>query len=149
MRIRGFTLIELVVTMMIIGILAIAVIPRMDALRGFDEIGYRDQVRATLEYARKAAIAQRRNVRVTINNSALSVEVQRRTPEGQGAVAWVALPLPGRDNNMINPPANVTLAPANIAIVFDPQGRPNAAASLVVSGGAGIITVEAETGYVH
>jgi prepilin-type N-terminal cleavage/methylation domain-containing protein len=59
---RGFTMVELVVTMIIIGIMAIAVVPRMDLLRGFDEIGFRDQVKGTLEYARKSAVAGRRNV---------------------------------------------------------------------------------------
>lgn len=146
---RGFTMIELIVTMMIVGILAIAIVPRMDSLRGFDEIGFRDQVRATLEYARKTAVAQRRSVRVTVLASALSVEVQRQTPEGEGAAAWAALTLPGRSNNAINPPAGVTLDPDEDTITFDALGRPDAGAAFTVSGGAGTITVEAETGYVH
>jgi MSHA pilin protein MshC len=149
MRVRGFTMIELIVTMMIVGILAIAIVPRMDNLRGFDEIGYRDQVRATLEYARKTAVAQRRSVRVSVAASVLTVEVQRQTPEGEGAAAWAAVPLPGRNNNAINPPAGVSLNPAAGAVIFDALGRPDAGAAFVVSGGAGTITVEAETGYVH
>lgn len=149
MSARGFTLVELVVTMIIIGILAVAVIPRMDMLRGFDEIGYRDQVRAAFTYARKSAVAQRRSVRVTVATSALTVAVQRQTPEGEGAVAWADLNLPGLNANTINPPTGVTLNPTDDTITFDAQGRPDAAASFVVSGGAGTITVEAETGYVH
>lgn len=149
MRTRGFTLIELIVTMMIVGILAVAVIPRMNTLRGWDEIGYRDKLRATLEYARKAAVAQRRSVRVTVAASALTVEVQRQTPEGEGAAAWAALTLPGSNANTLTPPAGVTLNPANATITFDANGRPGAAAAFVVSGGVGTITLEAETGYVH
>jgi MSHA pilin protein MshC len=149
MRQRGFTLIELVVTMIVLGILAVAIVPRMDLVRGFDEIGYRDRVRATLEYARKSAVAQRRNVRVTITASAVSVEVQQSTPEGAGAGAWVALNLPGSNANNFAPPAGTTLAPANDTVIFDALGRPDAAKAYVVSGGAGTITVEAESGYVH
>lgn len=149
MKMHGFTLVELVVTMIIIGILAIAVVPRMDLLRGFDEIGYRDQVRGALEFARKAAVAQRRSVLVTVAASTLSLQVQRQTPEGEGVAAWAPLTLPGLSVNAITPPSGVTLSPTNDAITFDAQGRPDAAAAFVVSGGAGTITVEAETGYVH
>lgn len=149
MRQRGFTLVELIVTMIVVGILAIAIVPRMDLVRGFDEIGYRDRVRATLEYARKSAVAQRRNVRVSIAASAVSVEVQQSTPEGAGAGAWVALNLPGGNANAFSAPAGTTLAPANDTVIFDALGRPDAAKAYVVSGGAGTIVVEAETGYVH
>lgn len=149
MRQRGFTLVELIVTMLVVGILAIAIVPRMTLLRGFDEVGYRDRVRATLEYARKSAVAQRRNVRVTIAASAVSVDVQQLTPEGTGGGAWAALNLAGSGTNAFAPPAGTTLTPANDTLIFDALGRPDAAKAYVVSGGAGTITVEAESGYVH
>jgi MSHA pilin protein MshC len=149
MRARGFTLVELVVTMIVLGILAIAIVPRMTLLQGFDEVGYRDRVRATIEYARKSAVAQRRAVRVTIASSAVSIDIQQRTPEGVGAGAWVALNLPGSNTNAFVPPAGTTLTPASDTVIFDALGRPDAAKSYVVSGGAGTITVEAESGYVH
>lgn len=150
MKQSGFTLVELITTMIIIGILAVAVAPRMDLLRGYDEIGYRDQVRATLEYARKSAVAQRRNVRVTIAGSGLTVEIQQLTPEGAGAAGvWAALTLPGSSGNAFAAPSGVTLTPAADVVTFDAQGRPSAAKSYTVSGGAGAITVEAESGYVH
>ena len=52
-RARGFTLIELIMVLLLLGILAVFALPRIDLTRGFDEVGYRDAVRATLEYARK------------------------------------------------------------------------------------------------
>jgi MSHA pilin protein MshC len=145
---RGFTMIELIVTMVVIGILAIAVLPRMDLVRGFDEIGYRDQVRAALEYARKSAVAQRRNVRVTLAGGTVTVTIDNDIPEGAGAGAFPrALPLPGINANSFAAPAGVALAPDTV-LVFDPLGRPSAGAVLAVTN-AGNITVNAETGYVQ
>jgi MSHA pilin protein MshC len=148
MRQRGFTMIELIVTMMVVGILAVAALPRMDLLRGFDEIGYRDRVRATLEYARKSAVAQRRNVRVTMAGGSVAVTIDNDIPEGPGAGTFPrALPLPGGNANNFAPPAGVNLMPDTV-LVFDPLGRPSAGIVLAVTN-AGNITVEAETGHVR
>ncbi|MDK9703316.1 MAG: GspH/FimT family pseudopilin [Sulfuritalea sp.] len=145
----GFTLIELVTVLMITGILAFVVLPRFDLLRGFDEVGYRDKVKATLEYARKSAVAMRRQVRVTIAGSGLTVEFQKQTPELEGTAAWSPLNLPGSGTHSFAAPADVSLTPAAATIVFDALGRPDAGKSFTLSGGAGTIVVEAETGYVH
>lgn len=142
----GFTLIELIVTMVIIGIMAITVLPRMDLLRGFDEIGFRDQVRSALEYARKSAVAGRRNVQVAIAANTLTVTRQTQTPEGAGAAGWVALNLPGINSNVIAAPTSMA-AIADVAITFDPLGR--SAGGVIAIPGAGNITIEAETGYVR
>ncbi len=145
----GFTVLELVVVMVVIGILSVVVLPRLDVLDGFDQLGYRDRVKATLEYARKSAVAQRRNVRVQINSSVTTVTVEQATPEGDVGTpgSYAALNLPGSNTNTFNPPSGVTLTP-NVTLTFDPLGKPSAAATLTVSG-SGNITVEAETGYVH
>jgi MSHA pilin protein MshC len=145
----GFTMIELVTIMLLVGILAVVALPRFDLLRGFDEIGYRDQVKATLEYARKSAVAQRRQVRVTIVGSGLTLDHQRQTPEGEGVAGWLPLNLPGSGTNSFAAPSGVSLTPAADTVSFDALGRPDAAKSYVVSGGGGTIIVEAETGYVH
>lgn len=146
---RGFTLIELITVMILVGIVAVVTLPRMSLLGGWNEIGYRDRVKATLEYARKSAVAQRRVVRVTIAGSALTVEAQQQTPEGEGTAGWRALILPGSNSNSFAAPSGVSLAPANDTVTFSALGRPDAAKSYTVSGGVGTITVEAETGHVR
>ena len=156
----GFTMVELIVVMIVIGIMAVVVLPRFDLLKGFDEVGYRDKLRATLEYARKSAVAQRRNVRVVLAGNSLTLTIDNDVPEGAGAGAYPrALTLPAADRacggstNQICAPGGVTLAgPATLT--FSALGVPSAAGAYTVTGVApGFatypITVTAETGYVQ
>lgn len=178
MRQRGFTMVELIVMMIVIGIMAIAILPRMDMLRGFDEIGYRDQVRATLEYARKSAVAGRRWSCVIFADSdlngrfELAVRRDERDPDPLTAATVDCthltesgpITLPGLSTNRIEEPASVTTAGPSADIMFDPLGRAWGPAddcnpvsttqycySVQETGSATaqIIRVERETGYVH
>lgn len=156
---RGFTMIELITVLLLVGIMAFVALPRVDLLRGFDEIGYRDQVRATIEYARKSAVAQRRHVRITTAGNGMTVDISSLDPDTVAAWPTVfarALALPGSAGNAVTPPSGGTLVASVSPLVFDPLGRPlnattgaalAAAATFTVSGN--VITVEAETGHVH
>ncbi|MCX7165041.1 MAG: type II secretion system protein [Rhodocyclales bacterium] len=156
----GFTLIELITVMLIIGIMAVAVLPRLDLIKGFDEIGYRDKVKATLEYARKAAVAQRRYSCVSLAGNNLTVTIDLNVPESYvvGTCPASALSLPAVDRSCSPAAANKICAPSGVSIpvapatlVFSPLGRPAAASNTYTVRGESdhVITVEAETGYVH
>lgn len=62
----GFTLVELVVTMVVGGIIAAVAMPRFAAKDTFDTRGFYDRATATVRYAQKLAIAQRREVFVCV-----------------------------------------------------------------------------------
>ncbi|MCX7175576.1 MAG: prepilin-type N-terminal cleavage/methylation domain-containing protein [Proteobacteria bacterium] len=147
---HGFTMVELVTVMIVTGILAVVALPNFSLLGGYNEVGYRDQVKATLEFARKAAVAQRRYSCVGLGSNTLTLTIDKSSPEGRSASACPReqnLILPGSSGNSISPRGSVTLTgPASV--VFDAQGRPFAAATFTV-GASTVVTVEAETGYVH
>jgi len=128
----GFTLVELITIMVIVGILAVAAMPLFFGNNVFQERGAADQVVAALRYGQKIAIAQHRDVVVSITAAAAS---------NCGAM------LAGSAVNCVIADS-VPVAPVlPQAVTFNALGRPNAAASMVV--GATTINVEAETGYVH
>ena len=64
---RGFTLVELIASVVIIAILAALTFPNVNAANPFAERGYADVVAAQLRQARDVALATGCDVRFTIN----------------------------------------------------------------------------------
>lgn len=144
----GFTLPELVATLVIIGILAAVVVPRFANRADFDVFGFTSQTRQTLQFAQKSAIAKRRLVCVSLSGGTLSL----RFASAFGANACNT-PLNGPDGQAVSQTAPSGVMITDAAFNFDPQGQPGLANALVlnVTGGsnAQTITIEAVTGYVH
>lgn len=143
---RGFTLAELVMVLVIVSVLAVAALPAFFSRLTFDTRRFADQVRAAMQYAQKVAVAQRRNVCVTVTASSLSLT--QGTSAGAACTAAV-LDVSTGSGFVLNTPSSVSFGGA-AAITFDALGQTASAATVTVTGDQSIqIDVEAVTGYVR
>lgn len=69
----GFTLVELITVMVVVGILGAVAAPRFLTRSGFDARAYSDQVRSLLRFGQKIAIAQNRPVFVRLDGTSVAL----------------------------------------------------------------------------
>jgi len=130
---RGFTLVELIAVIVIVGILAVAAVPRFFDNNVFQARGAADQVTAALRYGQKVAIAQRGPVSVNITTANSSNCGAALSGGNVNCVISNSVPAPGL-------PKTVT---------FNALGQTSTKLADSITVGTTIINIEAETGYVH
>lgn len=121
-RNRGFTLVELVVTLIVTSILAVAVLPRFADRQVFETRGFSDVALAAVQYARKVAVASRRNVCAVVSGSTLTLTMATLAGSAQACTANVVGQTAG--GYAVSPRhSDVTFSGA-FNVTFDGQGRP-------------------------
>ena len=151
MKTRGFTLVELITVLVLVGILAVAALPRFFDQNVFESRGFFDETKAQLRYAQKAAIAQRRTVCVALAGTGVTLRiVAARNSADCSAASTLALALPNA-----NPRGGVGLDAQSggnplANFQFTSLGGTTLAANAIitVAGATGQITVDRVTGYV-
>lgn len=146
---HGFTLVELVMVIIITGIMAAVVGPKLMNNSDIDARGFADQTKALLRYAQKTAIAQRRIVCVAFTSSQISLSINAIDI---AACPGTDLASPdGKPTYAISAPSGITISVAPSDFSFDALGRPdpNVQHDITIDGAASPIVVERETGYVH
>jgi MSHA pilin protein MshC len=162
---RGFTLIELIMVVVILGVLAVFAAPRLLNTGDLYARGFHDETLAYLRYAQKTAIAQRRTVCVSFPSTSKLVLT---IASAAATLDCSTLPLVGMTGPKGDAASATLNARAGSGVVysggsppsgfnFNGLGQPTTSAgvplttptTIQVVSAANSITVEAATGYVH
>ena len=143
----GFTMVELVMMIVIIGILAVVAIPRMDT-GGYRALEFHDKVVSALRHAQKTATSHRRMVCVAFTASTVTLTIDH---DKSGACDGQALNLPGSDSHVVQGSSATegvfNPVPADFSFLSD--GTTSAVISLLQISGQPAISVVKETGHVQ
>lgn len=149
----GFTLVEIVLTLVILGMLATVAGPRFFDLSVFNERGFHDEVLSAVRFAQKYAVTSGRDVQFSVSGGGYALN-----QSGTG----IHCTTPGTFTcRVFNPgthtaftgtaPSGVTLGMSPSTIIFDARGTVPAipTGTAVVTVGGKSFTVYGATGFVH
>ena len=150
-RLEGYTLVELVVVITIVGILSAYIAPRFWSQQTFSDRGYVDELAAALRSTQKAAVITGCAAQLTLSTS--SYVARQQAPSGNACnpndTTWPT-PLLSADGSAIQntAPANTTASPSGV-FRFDTQGRLSSSPATTITVGTHTITILAGTGLVQ
>lgn len=146
----GFTVVELVLVIVIVGILGAIAGPRFFDNSTFQERAYYDELASAIRYAQKVAVASGCRVRVSL--AASTYELRQQTALGghcDTADSVFPLPVLLPDGQAVSgiAPSGVTAVPP-LVVLYDAQGRTNLVADQTINIGSRSLQIEAESGLV-
>lgn len=108
---RGFTMVELIAVLLIVGVLAVVAMPRLNTTDNLRTSAWRDSVQAAALQARTLAVGHRRLVCLDVATGEVRLRMASANPATDCDTA-----LPGPDGD-----ARWAVDPQRLAITADPQ----------------------------
>ena len=156
---RGFTLVELILVLVILGVLSVYALPRMFDTKAVYARGFHDETLGHLRFAQKTAIAQRRTVCVTFTSTTVTLAIALDAATFNCTTPGTTLAGPkGTTGATVSLTAQRDAAFAAVPtnFNFDGLGQPItdtgaavATQTFAVTDSGRTITVETATGYIH
>ena len=147
----GYTLIELVVVISILGILAATMGPRFFTQSSFSQRGYADELASALRATQKAAVITGCSAKLTLSSGSYVSNQQVALGNAcNAASSTYSVPLLSGDGSSIagTAPSGVTASPVG-SFLFDTQGRLTSSPGTTLTIGSRAITIVAGTGFVQ
>ncbi len=148
---RGFTLVELVVVLVILGIMAAVAAPRFFDDRAFLQRGYYEELASALKYSQKLAVASGCPVRFSLTSGGYDARQQAATSgtcDTSDSTWGTTVRLADGQTLSGTVPTGVVVSPA-VTVTFDALGRTNLGSDQNVSVGPFSLTITAESGFVQ
>ncbi|MDH5572233.1 MAG: type II secretion system GspH family protein [Gammaproteobacteria bacterium] len=137
----GFTLIELVVVILLIGIISFVAAPRFFNSSVINERSAADEMLAALRFTQQMAMSRGGGIQFRTTTTSYNVELADGNP-------GTPLPSPDRSGNYTRSfPSGITANVVTIAFTGLGEPVPNVVTTITV--GSRTITIEADTGYAH
>ena len=150
-HLKGFTLVELIATLIIIALIAAVTGPRFFDINVFRASGFYDETLSAVRYAQKLAVATNCNVQVNFTATGYSLlRPVNAAACGSGTYATNVVDPSNNEPSFTRtapPGVGLSTAPVTPSIVFSGDGR--ASANVTVTVGGKSFNVIAETGFVQ
>jgi MSHA pilin protein MshC len=148
---QGFTLIELVMVIVLLGILSATALPKFFNVSSYQERAFFDDTLSAVRYAQKLAVATGCKVQVSIsaNTYTLNSPANRSQCTSTSPTYSLAIRHPGTgETSYTHSESGVTLTSTPTTFTFDGLGRASADVLLTVAGSKTIAVVR-DTGFVY
>jgi len=150
-RLKGYTLVELIVVISVASVLAAYLAPRFWNQQTFSDRGYADELAAALRATQKAAVITGCPAQLTLSSNSYVATQQAAAGNAcnPSDTTW-PVPVLSADGSPIQDtaPASTTASPTG-AFQFDTQGRLSSSAATTITVGTHTITIVAGTGLVQ